>query len=75
MYALNYDKPIYTKCKILHHSTSLAPYINEELVLKATQESCVNTLFWTPGLPEGVLSNRPCPLVSGPWSVRLLVRL
>ena len=24
--------------------------------------------FWTPGLPEGVLSNRPCPLV------RLLVR-
>ena len=22
-------------------------------------------LFWTPGLPEGVLSNRPCP-----WSVR-----
>ena len=26
-------------------------------------------LFWTPGLPEGVLSNRPCPLVR-PWSVR-----
>ena len=20
-------------------------------------------LFWTPGLPEGVLSNRPCPSV------------
>ena len=32
--------------------------------------------FWTPGLPEGVLSNRPCPLVRGPWSVvRPLVRL
>ena len=32
-------------------------------------------VFWTPGLPEGVLSNRPCPsvgpLVRGPWSVRL----
>ena len=28
------------------------------------------SLFWIPGLPEGVLSNRPCPLVSGPWSVR-----
>ena len=30
-------------------------------------------MFWTPGLPEGVLSNRPCPLVRPlvrPWSVR-----
>ena len=27
-------------------------------------------LFWTPGLPEGILSNCPCPLVR-PWSVRL----
>ena len=28
--------------------------------------------FWTPGLPEGVLSNPPCPLVrpSVRWSVR-----
>ena len=22
-------------------------------------------IFWTPGLPEGILSNRPCPLVRG----------
>ena len=26
--------------------------------------------FWTPGLPQGVLSNRPCPSVRGRWSVR-----
>ena len=29
--------------------------------------------FWTPGLPEGVLCNHPCPSVGGPlvrpWSV------
>ena len=34
-------------------------------------------LFWTPGLPEGVLSNRPCPCVrvSVRVSVRVCVRL
>ena len=29
--------------------------------------------FWTPGLPEGVLSNRPC-LWSVCWSIRWSVR-
>ena len=30
--------------------------------------------FWTSGLPEGVLSNRPCPLVRGPLVHGPLVR-
>ena len=28
--------------------------------------------FWTPGLPKGFVSNRPCPSI-GPWSVRLYI--
>ena len=30
-----------------------------------------NTTFWTPDLPEGVLSNRPCPSVSPSFSPSL----
>ena len=32
------------------------------------------TLFWTPGLPEGVLSNHPCLLVRL-WSVGLSLNI
>ena len=46
-------------------------YINFCLIYKGQSRSVVlaysslsgSTLFWTPGLPKGVLSNRPCPCV------------
>ena len=28
-----------------------------------SEKTNISSTFWTPGLPEGVLSNRPCPCV------------
>ena len=41
------------------------------LSFRCAEKSLANYLkvFWTSGSPKGVLSNRPCPLVCGLWSV------
>ena len=44
---------------------SYLKFRNEIVLFMLTREPIDS--FWTPGLPEGVLSNRPCPLVR--WSV------
>ena len=71
IFVLDSEKKVAT-----HDSCVLSPVFNYILPLKTPfySRSSVGKLlaqkvfmtqlpFWTPGLPEGVVSNRPCPLV------------
>ena len=45
------------------HWLSLSAELIENGLVEATSRG---TIFWTPGLPDGVLSNHPCPSVVRP---------
>ena len=48
-----------------HADTILGPMKGCKLKNFFDAQTCLK-LLWTPGLPEGVLSNRPCPWSVGP---------
>ena len=56
------------RSSVYETSTNLTHFELSRFATMLCTSTC-NKEFWTPGLPQGVLSNCPCPSVHGWWSV------
>ena len=57
-----YNFKLIVGTSLYQNHISLQLYIRMDFLI-AKLKKVMAYIFWTPGLPEGVLSNRPCPSV------------